>query len=76
MPGRCRATTLEVAITVMRPTPEATFSEAERDVEERHEEHAAAEPEHEPRPPAAAPATITSATIEPEISGNDAETSR
>src|SRR4029453_10348101 len=72
-----RATTLEVATTVIRPTPDATFrGNPSATFRNGTRNTPPPSPSMEPRPPAAAPATTTRATMRPVISGKEAEEGR
>src|SRR5688572_27558645 len=72
-----RATTLEVATTVIRPTPEATLrGKPSATLRNGTRNTPPPSPSVEPRPPAAAPAAMTTATIPPVISGNEPRVER
>src|SRR5687768_18286684 len=69
-----RATTLEVATTVISPTPEAMLSgKPSAALRKGTRNTPPPSPSIEPRPPAAAPAAITMAMTAGDISGNESQ---
>src|SRR6188474_926145 len=66
------ATTLDVATTVIRLTPDATFNgKCRATLRNGTSSTPPPRPSIEPSPPAAAPATMTTAMSEPEMSGKE-----